>query len=451
MNFKDRLEAVIPGGSHTYSRGADQFPSNAPQILTKGLGSYVWDFDGNVYLDYGMALRSVTLGYANDRINQAAIKQISNGNNLTRPSLVELEAAECLRDLIPSCEMIKFAKNGSNATTAALKIARAYTGKKYICVPKQHPFFSFDDWFIGSGPITKGVPQEHASLTLLFDFNDIKSLEDLFSAFPNQIAAVMLEPAATELPCKGVCDSKPNASQPCHLCENNSGNFLHQVQNLCKKNGSLFILDEMITGFRYHLQGAQHFFGVNPDLCTFGKAMANGFSLAVVAGKKEFMQVGSIDPEGVERTFLLSTTHGGEMCSLGAFIEVVKIYEERDVCRYLWEYGEKFVQRMNAVAIANSVQDYFSVGGPFVSPYYLTKDESGNSSLSFRTLFSQEMIKSNVLMPWIALSYSHGDKELELTINAADKALKIYKKAIQEGVHDYLEGPPIRPVFRKYN
>ena len=154
-DFQTRLNRVIPGGAHTYSRGSDQFPTNAPQILSHG-GARVWDPDGKEYLDYGMALRAVTLGYANPRVNAAAFRQIENGNNLTRASVIELEAAELLTEIIPGAEMVKFAKNGSNATTAAAKIARAYTGKRFICVPRQQPFFSFDDWFIGTTPILRG-------------------------------------------------------------------------------------------------------------------------------------------------------------------------------------------------------------------------------------------------------------------------------------------------------
>ena len=171
--YRDRLHRVIPGGAHTYSRGDDQFPINAPAILEKGKGAYVWDADGNRFLDYGMGLRSVTLGYANDRVNQAAIRQIENGINLPRASLIELEAAERIVELIPAAEMVKFAKNGSNVTTAAVKIARAYTNKKYVCIAKQHPFFSFDDWFIGTTPIKQGIPEEVQQLSLTFNYGDI--------------------------------------------------------------------------------------------------------------------------------------------------------------------------------------------------------------------------------------------------------------------------------------
>lgn len=451
MNYEERLNFVIPGGAHTYSRGLDQFPANAPQILARGEGAYVWDPDGTRYLDYGMSLRAVTLGYANQRVNAAAWREIERGNNLTRASMIELEAAELIVDLIPSAEMVKFAKNGSNVTTAAAKIARAHTGRRYICVPRQHPFFSFDDWFIGTTAITRGIPPEHTSSTLVFDYGDMNSLSRLFDEYPGQIAGVMLEPATTQTPCATACKRELTYESPCSKCNNLSSNFLHGVQNLCRKNGALFILDEMITGFRWHLQGAQNYFGVEPDLSTFGKGMANGFSVAALVGKRDIMQVGAINTANTERTFLLSSTHGGEMSSLGAFVECVKIYRESDVCAHLWSYGQKLRDGLTALAKERSLQNYFAMDGPAICLNYLTRDADGKPSLSFRTLFSQEMIARGVLMPWIAVSLSHGDEELAMTMDAAKGALDIYAKALEEGVEKYLRGPSVKPVFRKFN
>lgn len=451
MDYQDRLNRAIPGGAHTYSRGFDQFPANAPQILERGQGAYVWDPEGRRFLDYGMALRAVTLGYADPRVNAAAIREIERGNNLTRASLTELQAAELLIDLIPSVEMVKFAKNGSNATTAAAKIARAHTGRRYVCIPRQHPFFSFDDWFIGTTSLQRGIPDDHATSTLVFDYNDIGSLERLFADFPDQIAAVMLEPATTIVPCQADCKTELTCDSPCGECAGRVQNFLHQVQDLCRKQGALFILDEMITGFRWHLSGAQAYFGVEPDLCTFGKGMANGFSVAAVGGRREIMEVGSIQKAGAERTFLLSTTHGGEMSGLGAFIETVNIYKEKDVCRHLWEYGARLRDGLSAVARACGVADHFVMDGPAISLNYITRDETGSPSTKYRTLFSQEMIRHGVLIPWLAVSYAHGDEELALTLAAAEKALQVYANALDGGVGRFLEGAEIKPVFRKFN
>ncbi|MEA3315142.1 MAG: glutamate-1-semialdehyde 2,1-aminomutase [Campylobacterota bacterium] len=430
MTYQDRLLKSIPGGAHTYSRGYDQYPINAPQILKRGKGAYIYDENDNKFLDYGMALRAVNLGYANKKINKSAIQQIKYGNNLTKPSLIELQAAELLIDLIPSVDMVKFTKNGSTATTAAIKLSRAYTSRTLIARCEEHPFFSYDDWFIGSTEITKGINKEDTQNTKLFHYNDIKSLERLFIKYPNQIACVILEPATVEHP---------------------KDNFLHKVKEICKKNGAVFILDEMITGFRWSLKGAQEYYNIEADLSTFGKAMANGFSVAAVAGKREIMELGSIEKEGQERLFLLSTTHGAEMNGLGAFVESVKFIKKNNVIKHIWSYGEKLINLINNTASEFNLSKNFIAGGIECNPYYLTFDKNGKNSLGLRTLFAQEMIKNGVLIPWIAISYKHGDKELKLTEKVLKKTFKVYKKAVDEGYQKYLIGDVIKPVFRKYN
>jgi glutamate-1-semialdehyde 2,1-aminomutase len=450
--LRARLHRAIPGGAHTYSRGDDQFPSIAPPLLVRGKGAYAWDSAGNRYLDYGMALRAVTLGYADARVNAAAAAEMDNGVNLTRATLTELRAAEALIDLVPSVEMVKFAKNGSNVTTAAVKIARAYTGRRYVCVPRQQPFFSFDDWFIGVTALKRGIPGEHFTTTLMFDFNDIASLKALFDAYPGEIAAVMMEPATHLTPCQSHCDGPTQwPATPCAACPNTKKNFLHEVQTLCRQDGALFILDEMITGFRWHLQGAQTFFGVSPDICTFGKGMANGFSVAAVGGRREIMQVGSIDQPGMERTFLLSTTHGAEMPGLGAFMETVRVYREESVVDHLWAYGSRLKDGIASVAARHGVERYVTTEGPPISLNLITRDADGNPSPAFRTLYAQEMLRQGVMMPWLAISAAHGNAELDLTLYALDRALLVYKKALEEGVEKYLVGSAIRPVFRSRN
>lgn len=293
MSYRSRLLKAIPGGAHTYSRGYDQYPSNAPEVLSHGKGAYVFDSDGKKYLDYGMALRAVNLGYAEEEIDEAAIAQIRNGNNLTIPSMIELEAAELMINLIDSVDMVKFTKNGSTAVSAAVKLSRAYTGRDIVARCAEQPFFSYDDWFIGSTPLTMGIPREAIENTKVFRYNNISSLESLIDEYPGQIACVVLEAAATECPAidehHSGCCGQSVCTRPYGSCTNN---YLQQVQNLCKKNGIVFVLDEMITGFRWNMKGAQHMYGVTPDLCTFGKAMANGFSVACVAGKREIMELG---------------------------------------------------------------------------------------------------------------------------------------------------------------
>ncbi|MBX9881063.1 MAG: glutamate-1-semialdehyde 2,1-aminomutase [Sphingomonas sp.] len=449
--LRARLHRAIPGGAHTYSRGDDQFPAIAPPVLARGKGAYVWDTQGNRYLDYGMALRAVTIGYADERVNRAAIAQIDNGVNLTRASTIELEAAERLTSLIPSAEMVKFAKNGSNVTTAAVKIARAYTRRRYVCVPRQHPFFSFDDWFIGTTPIQRGVDAPQVSSTLVFDYNDMASLEALFDAHGSEIAAVMMEPATHILPCRGCATVSNWPATSCAACPNAAGNFLHRARHLAHRHGALFILDEMITGFRWNLRGAQAFFGIEPDLSTFGKAMANGFSLAAVTGKREFMKVGAIDEPGMERTFLLSSTHGGEMPALGAFIAATEINETEDVAGHLWAYGARFRAGWEDCAARHGLADHLVLEGPAVALNYVTRGADGAPSPAMRTLLAQEMLKRGVMMPWLAFAQAHGADELALTLDALDGAMAVYANALSDGIDGLLEGPAVKPVFRSHN
>jgi glutamate-1-semialdehyde 2,1-aminomutase len=443
--YSKKLHDLIPGGAHTYSRGDDQFTYNAPSILERGEGAYVFDVNGEKYLDYGMGLRSVNIGYANREIAEAMFEEALKGNNLTRASVTELKASELILKLIDSADMVKFAKHGSTVTTAAVKLARSYTRKKYICVPEEHPFFSFDDWFIGSTLLTRGIPEESSKMTLKFNYNDIESLQKLFNEYPNQIAGVILEPATNISPCFN-CD-RNNTS--CNKCGN--VNFLKQVQQICNREKAVFILDEMITGFRWHIKGAQHYYDVKPDLCTFGKAMANGFAVSALCGKKEIMKLGGICEDGAERVFLTSTTHGAEMSALGAFIKTVEILERDNVINHFWDYGTKLINGANEISRNLGLIDYFYFEGFPCSPSYVTKDITGCISLPFRTLFIESMMDRHVMIPYIAISFSHNEKELESTLDAIRYSLNIYKKALEEGLEFYLKSDVIKPVFRKYN
>lgn len=424
-----KLHTLIPAGGHTYSKGDDQFPQNSPGLMVRGKDAYCWDADGNKFLDYGMGLRSVGLGHANEEINQAVIEQLQLGTNFTRPGIIELAMAEKFIDLIPSVEMVKFAKNGSDVTSAAIRLARAYTGKKYIAICRDHPFYSFNDWFIGSTPCDNGIPEEVSGLTIKFSYNDIESVKKIFDLYNDDIAAVILEPVKNDEP---------------------KNNFLQELREITKKKNTVLIFDEMITGFRWHLNGAQTYVGVEPDLTTFGKATANGFSVAILGGKKEIMEMGGIQHDK-PRVFLLSGTHGAETIGLAAAIKNIDIYKRDNVAQHHWDYGNKFKNGINKIASNLGISDYFKIGGFACSPTIEAKDINKNPHLGYHTLFSQEMIQKGVLIPWIAFSQSHGDKELELTLNATEHALNIYARALEGDIHDYLIGKAIKPVWRKYN
>jgi len=305
--LESKAHQLIPGGAHTYAKGDDQYPVNAPGFIVRGKGCHVWDVDGNEFIEYGMGLRAVTLGHAYEPVVEAAYKEMLRGANFTRPAKIEVDAAEALLNVIDGAEMVKFAKNGSDVTTAAVKLARAHTGRDLIAICGDQPFFSTDDWFIGTTEMNAGIPQAIINMTLKFHYNDPASLQELFDQYPKQIACVLMEAEAMTQPDPG---------------------YLHWVKALCEKHGAILVFDEMITGFRWHLGGAQKFYGVIPHLSTFGKALGNGFAISALAGNREIMRLGGLDQER-PRVFLLSTTHGAETHALSAVLEVMRIYQER--------------------------------------------------------------------------------------------------------------------------
>lgn len=427
--YSKKAHSLIPAGAHTYSRTDEVFPENAPRVFEHMKGVYAWDVDGNKYLDYAMACRSVTIGYDYDRISEAAIKQIHNGNTSSKASKIEIEAAETMCSLFPWVDMVKFAKNGSTVTSAATKLARAYNGKKYIARCREHSFFSYDDWFIGSTVMDSGIPEEISGLTLQFSFNDIDSVKKLFEQYKGEIACLIMEP----------CDS-----------EKPENNFLQEVGKLCKEYEVVYILDEMITGFRWDLQGACKYYDVEPDLVTFGKGMANGFSVAALGGKREIMDLGGLTP-GKERVFLISTTHGAEMSSLGAFVETVKVYKELNVTDQIWDMGRMLCAGLKDIAAEYKLQDYFRLVGEECSPNFVVCGKDKQPSMEYRTVFCQEMIREGILMPYIAIAYQHSEKEIEVTLDAARKAMRVYSDALNGNLNDFILGNVIKPVFRKYN
>jgi glutamate-1-semialdehyde 2,1-aminomutase len=427
-----QLQAVahqlIPGGAHTYAKGDDQYPELAPGFIDYGRGCHVWDVDGNEYIEYGMGLRSVTLGHAYNPVVEAAYREMQRGSNFTRPAAIEVEAAEMLLALT-SGEMVKFAKNGSDVTTAALKLARAWTGRDLVAICGDQPFFSVDDWFIGSTAMPGGIPHEVRRQTLKFSYNDLASLAAVFAAYPEQIACVVMEAETTEPPAAG---------------------YLQGVIDLCHAHGALFVLDEMITGFRWHKGGAQALYGIQPDLSTFGKGIGNGFAVSALVGRAEIMARGGLLHDQ-ERVFLLSTTHGAETHSLAAAMATMRTYQEEDVVGYMHRQGERLASGVRQVAADLRIADYFQVAGRASNLIFVTRDSDGNRSQPFRTLFMQETIRRGLLMPSFVISYAHTDADVDFTIEAVAGALRVYCRALEDGVDRYLVGRPVKPVFRPKN
>lgn len=426
-----KLHNLIPAGGHTYSKGDDQFPSNAPRALSKGQGSHVWDIDGNEYVDWGMGLRSVILGHCYPAVTEAAKSALNIGANFCRPHLLELELAELITKIIPSAQMVKFAKNGSDTTTAAVKLARAYTKRDKVAFCKEHPFFSIDDWFIGTTVVNAGIPASCSQLSVPFHYNDLDSLKNLFEANPDQIACVIME-ATTGTPPKD--------------------DFLKKAIDLAHKHGAVFIMDEIITGFRYDVGGAQKYFGVTPDISTFGKAMANGFSVSAIVGKREIMELGGLKHDK-ERVFLLSTTHGAEVHGLAAAKATIEELKSKDALKKVWATGKMLKDGINRISAENSMEKYIKVTGYDCSPVPMFVDDAGATDFKLKTYVMQEIFKQGgILFPgYTAISYSHSEEDVKKTLAVFEVAIKKAKQAKASGLDKLIEGEIVKPVFRRYN
>jgi glutamate-1-semialdehyde 2,1-aminomutase len=428
--FSNQIHDLIPGGAHTYSKGDDQFPFNAPAAITHGKGAHVWDLDGNEFIDCSMGLTSVCIGHGYEPVAQAVCEAAFQGTNFQRPALIEMEAAKLFLDTVQSGDMVKFAKNGSTVTTAAVKLARAFTGRNRVAICREHNFFSFDDWFIITTPCDKGIPEKTRKMTALFSYNDFASVEQLLSNNDHDIACLILEPVKFDPPVD---------------------DFLHKVAALCKERGVLLILDEMISGFKWSLKGAHNYFGVQPDMSTWGKGVANGFSACALTGRADIMELGGIRNEGEDKLFLISTTHGAETTGLAAMNATIKAFVDNNMIESNWQRGAEVKSRLEQVVLKHGLANALKwIGYPCLLAL-VCRNAEGNADDSFRTLMMQEMIARGVLFQGLLYTtWSHQQAELDHFVMAFDESCSIYKQAINQGNTDHLLiGRPAKAVFRK--
>jgi glutamate-1-semialdehyde aminotransferase len=428
--YRKSIHNLIPGGAHTYSKGDDQFPILSPAAITHGKGCRVWDLDGNEYIECLGGLASISLGHAYEPVVERVTEELKKGNNFSRPSIIEREVAERFLANVPGHDMIKFAKNGSVVTTAAVKLARAYTGRKLVARPIDHPFYSYDDWFIGSTDVKSGIPSDISALTVTYTSDNPQSLIDLFNQYPHEIACVISEPEKFNV-----------------LPEN----YLSDAIALAHKHGALWIMDEMITGYKTAYPGSMTKYNVVPDMTTWGKGIANGFSFCCLTGKKEILELGGIRKTGSEKLFLVSTTHGGETCSIAAAIATMDEFEKQPVIEHNQRMGQRFIDGSKTIiskhGLSNNIRNmqfnwHASLG------YF---DADGNNSFGLRTLFHQELIARGVLFQGIFCPhYSHKESDVDYVLQAIDESCELFKKGLEDGYQHYLVGEPIKPVFRKY-
>jgi glutamate-1-semialdehyde 2,1-aminomutase len=424
-----RLELLVPGGAHTYAKGPDQYPADLAPIIGYGRGARVWDVDGNEYVEYGSGLRSVVLGHVHPAVTAAVRAQIERGTNFARPSSIELQAAERFLACVPGAEMVKFAKNGSDATTAAVKLARAVTGRALIAVCQDHPFFSTDDWFISTTPMDAGIPRVVRDLTVSFPYGDLGALDAVLAEHDGEVAAVILEPRTLAEPPPG---------------------YLEAVRDLVHSRGALLIFDEMITGFRLSESGAQGVYGVTPDLSTFGKALGNGFAVSALCGRQDYMQRGGLTGDE-NRVFLLSTTHGAETHALAAAIAVMDVFAREGVAATLREQGERLLDEVGKALASHGVADHIVLRGHPSNLVFATLDDSGQPSQAFRTLFLRQLLLGGVLAPSFVVSAALRRQDLDITVEAVDRAAAVYSKALDNAdPGPWMGGRSVKPVFRRY-
>jgi len=416
--YLNRAKKLIPALSQTFSKAPSSYVEGIyPTYLARGNGSHVFDVDGNEYIDYVLGLGPIILGYNYSKVNKAILKQLKNGISFSIPHYLEVELSEKISKIIPGAEMVRFAKTGSDAGTAAVRVARALTKRNNIAYWGGGGVWH--DWFTVITSRNEGIPKNQKKMIKKFQYNDIESLKILFENWKGEVAAVYMEPIMTEYPKK---------------------NFLYQVKKLSKKNGSILIFNEVITGFRFANGGAQELLKIEADMAIFGKAIGNGMPLAAITGKTKFMQKFN--------DVFYSTTYGGETLSLAAGIAVIDEIKNKPVVKHCWELGERFISKFNKISEQLDVN--VKLEGLPVRSTIVCRNTEGKPSLLQKSLFCQEALRRGILFGrgYVMLCYSHSMSDLEKTLSVCEKSMKILKRANEtKSIKKYLKGNIMKPVM----
>lgn len=412
----NRAVGLIPSVTQTLAKGPGQWVNGiAPKYLLKGKGSHVWDVDGNEYIDFMMAVGPLSLGYCYPKVDEAIRKQLDDGITFSMMHPLEVEVAELMRDIIPNAEAVRYSKTGADATSAAVRLARAYTGKNKILCCGYH---GWHDWYISVTARNYGIPEAVQAMSYTFNYNDLDSVKN---SLDDDVAAIILEPVVFEEP---------------------KDNFLHNLAALCEEKGIVLIFDEMWTGFRMALGGAQQYFGITPDLATYSKAVANGMPISILTGKRKIMDL-------AENDIFFYTTFGGEALSLAAVKATIKEIREKEVIKHLETQGKKLKEGYNEIAKKLGIDFSRMIGYNWRSVAQF--DAKAGDPLVQKSLMQQEMIKRGVLWQgFFNMSFSHTDSDVEYTLSALEESLAVLKKAVEDDkLKEYLLGIPVQPVFRK--
>ncbi len=414
-----RAERSIPLGAQTFSKSRTQYPVGAsPFFVTHAEGCRVWDVDGNEYIDLNNALAAITLGYNDPDVTAAVKEQLEKGTIFSLSNELEIEVAEKMIDMIPCAEKVRFGKNGSDATAGAIRIARAFTGRDLILSCGYH---GWQDWYIGATTRNKGVPQAVRDLTHLFPYNDLEAAKKLFDLYKDQVAAIIMEPM--------------NVSEP-------APGYHEELKALAHKNGALFIFDETVTGFRLANGGAQEYFGVTPDLATFGKGMANGYPISAITGREDIMRE-------MEEIFF-SFTYGGELLSLAAANAVMKKLQKEPVLETMAKTGTILKDGVAELIAESGLSETLSVSGHPAWHFLIVKDHPNADSFKIKTYFIQEMMKQGILtLGAHDITYAHTEKDMQLCLAAYKEFLRNLAVNLKADTLDAaLTCEPLRPLFK---
>ena len=411
-----RSTGLIPAHTQTLAKGPGQYVKGvAPKYLVKGKGAHVWDVDGNEFIDWTMGVGPLSLGYAYDKVDDAIAGQLAEGITFSMMHPLEVEVAELVRSVVPNAECVRYSKTGADVTSAAVRLARAFTGRKKVLCCGYH---GWHDWYISVTDRNRGIPSETNDLVYTINYNDLTSLED---SLDDDIACVILEPMVFEEPRDG---------------------FLQKLRQLCTENRSLLVLDEMWTGFRLALGGAQEYFNVRADLACFSKAVANGMPLSLLTGRADVMQL-------LDKEVFFFTTFGGETLSLAAAKATIEELRDRDVPGYLAEQGKKMKDGFNKLVSDLGIS--FTVCSGMHCRSIVTFNASFGNPLEMKSLMQQELLRHGVLWGGFHnMSYGHTDADIAHTLSAYAEVLPLLKRAVERvEVASLLRGEPVEPVFRK--
>jgi glutamate-1-semialdehyde 2,1-aminomutase/spore coat polysaccharide biosynthesis protein SpsF len=415
-----RALRTIPTASQTFSKSALMYvDGSAPLFAERGEGCYLWDIDGNRFTDYVLGLLPLVLGYKDPDVDLAITDQMARGITFSLATELEAELAEMLVDIIPCAEKVRFGKNGTDATSAAIRLARAHTGRDRVAVCGYH---GWQDWYIGATPRHLGVPQAVRDLTATFTYNNAESLADLLAQHKGEFAAVILEPMTFDLP---------------------ENDFLQTVKTLAHDHGALLVFDEIVTGFRAALGGAQEVFGVTPDLACFGKALGNGMPISAILGRADIMSL-------MDDIFF-SGTFGGETLSLAASIATLKKLKSENAIERIHSVGRKLLAGTKAQIADHELEPYFQAIGQNWWPSMQPKANDRFDNNLLTSLMRQELVSQGLLyLSTFNICLAHDDEEImRQTLVSTDRALANIATALRSNrPQDHLKGPSIEPIFQ---